>query len=459
MPKIRVPETDSDLPISDEFAYATINDRRLVKRLCHTAEMLAQQPEKSISMACGPWHDVKAAYEMFDNNKVTCENMLFGHHERTVERMKAYETVLIVQDTTTVNYDTQAEGLGPVSDSVDSLGLLAHTALAVATNGVPLGVLSLNIWARDLAEHGKHDQRKEKATYEKESNKWLDTMDSSHAGVPAEIRTVTVCDRESDIFDFANKAVNEKRHLLFRVAQNRRVDSEHKKLFEQVTCTPVLGHCVIEVPRKAGSNQPPRQARLSIRTCLARINSPLKRAGEHLPPIALYAVDAREENAPGGTEPLHWLLLTTLPVKSLQDAVEKIGWYRQRWKIERFHFILKSGCKIEKLRLETSERLEKAITLYAVIAWRLAWITYQARVTPDMPCCAVFSQEEWRALWRLANPGKKPSDRPPSLKDAVLWLAKLGGFLGRKSDGNPGVKVLWCGLHHLNIGMRFLENS
>jgi len=111
------------------------------------------------------------------------------------------------------------------------------------------------------------------------------------------------------------------------------------------------------------------------------------------------------------------------------------------------------------LQLGTADRLKKAITLYAVVAWRLAWITYQARETPGIPCCVVFSQNEWQALWRLANPGKKPPAQLPPLKDAVLWLAKLGGFLGRKSDGNPGVKVLWSGLHNLNVGMRFLAES
>ena len=220
----------------------------------------------------------------------------------------------------------------------------------------------------------------------------------------------------------------------------------------------MLGYCQIEVPRKPASNQPPRQARLAIRACRVRIFPPLKRAGEHLQPITLYAVEAREENPPKGVEALHWLLLTTLPVFSFQDAVEKIGWYRHRWKIERFHYILKSGCKVEDLRLETKERLERAIALYAVIAWRIAWMTYLARENPNLPCGVAFSKTEWQALWRQAHPGKHLPGKPPPLKDAVRWLAMLGGFLGRKSDGDPGVKVLWSGLHNLNIGIRFIEN-
>ena len=387
-------ETDANTSISDEFVHADINDRRLVKRLCFTAERLAEQPEKSIAAACGSWVDAKGAYELFQNEKVTCTAMFQSHRECTIERMKACEIVLIVQDTTELDFNTRRKtiGLGPVNDSLRSLGLFAHSSLAVTTAGVPLGLLSMDIWARDISEHGKRDQRKEKPTSEKESNKWLKAMDESLVNVPDNILAVTVCDRESDVFDFAAKAVAENRHLLFRVGQNRGVESEYKTLFQHVVQTPVQGECLVEVPRKSGNNQPPRQALLKIRFCRVTVKPPLKRAGEQLSPIALYAIDAREENAPAGVEPLHWLLLTTLAVETLQDAVEKLGWYRHRWKIERFHFILKSGCKVEDLQLGATSRLKKAITLYAVIAWRLAWITYQARETPDIPCsCDLLS--------------------------------------------------------------------
>lgn len=461
MPKVYIPNIEETIPITDEFVNAEINDRRLVKRLCHTAEKLAEHPEQPISSACGPWHDVKAAYGFFDNDKVNCEGILAGHRQCTIERMKAYKIVLDIQDTTSLDYNTHrtTEGLGPTNGSAESLGLKVHTALAVTTDGVPLGVLAMSIWARDPAEHGKRDQRKQKATDDKESNRWLVMMDKSLAGIPEGILIVTVTDREGDIFDFAAKAVAEAKHLLFRVAQNRRTDSEQAKLFTQVATTPVLGRCQIDVPRKPASKQPSRQAHLSIRACRVRIFPPLKRTSERLQPITLYAVEAKEENPPKGVEALHWLLLTTLPVLSLQDAMEKIGWYRNRWKIERFHYILKSGCRIEDLRLETKERLERAITLYAVIAWRIAWMTYQARENPALPCSVAFSKMEWQALWRQVYPRKRLPGKPPPLKDAVRWLAMLGGFLGRKSDGDPGVKVLWNGMRDLNIGIRFLENS
>jgi len=204
------------------------------------------------------------------------------------------------QDTTELNFNTRRKttGLGPVNDSISSLGLFIHSALAVTTTGLPLGLMGLDIWARDIAGHGKRDRRKEKTVSEKESNKWLEAMDKSLLNVPNDIRAVTVCDRESDIFDFAAKAVAENRHLLFRVAQNRGVQSEYKTLFEHVNQAPIQGHCTVDAPRKPGNNQPPRQALLTIRTCRVTIKPPLKRVGEHLSPITLYAADAREENAP-----------------------------------------------------------------------------------------------------------------------------------------------------------------
>jgi hypothetical protein len=185
------------------------------------------------------------------------------------------------------------------------------------------------------------------------------------------VQTVTVADREADIFEFFQKAFQLKKHLLVRA---------------------------IHVPEDE--------------------------------------------------QPIEWLLLTTIPVTNMSEAVQKIEWYRERWKIERFHYTLKSGCRIEYLQLETSERLINAITLYSIIAWRLTWLTYQARVTPNLSCQIILETHEWQSLCCVVNQTKTPQSQPPTLHEAVRLIAKLGGFLGRKHDGEPGVKVLWRGLHN-----------
>jgi hypothetical protein len=174
-----------------------------------------------------------------------------------------------------------------------------------------------------------------------------------------------------------------------------------------------------------------------------------RRNDKSLSDLRLHAILAEEVDAPKGIEPIRWLLLTTLKVNTLEEAFEKVQWYKQRWKIERFHFVLKSGCKVEELLLETYERLLNCIALYSVIAWRILWITYQSRETPEASCELCLEEHEWQALYCSANNTNKPPIKPLTLSDAVLLIAKLGGFLARKSDGYPGVIVIWRGMQRL----------
>jgi hypothetical protein len=141
--------------------------------------------------------------------------------------------------------------------------------------------------------------------------------------------------------------------------------------------------------------------------------------------------------------------LTSLPVQTSRDAFLYVTWYTYRWRIERYHYILKSGCQVEELQLETQERLEKAIAVYSIVAWRLLWLTYFSRQSPNEPCTIVLSEEGWKALYITIHRSPIPPDEPSTIAAAVRWIAQLGGFLGRKSDGEPGAKVLWRGLQRL----------
>jgi hypothetical protein len=144
------------------------------------------------------------------------------------------------------------------------------------------------------------------------------------------------------------------------------------------------------------------------------------------------------------------LLLTTLTVNSFEDAVRCIRWYTYRWLIERYHYVLKSGCRIEQLQLETADRIKKALATYAIVAWRLLWLIYSSREHPDIPCAPVLEIHEWQSLYCHVHATSIPPTTPPSLQQAVLWIAKLGGFLARQHDGNPGVKTIWRGWQRLH---------
>lgn len=440
--------------VADEFINAPLSDQRLIHRLMYTAMILGDQPEKSIPDACPDWAATKSTYQFFSNGQVTPEAIITPHRFNTIERIKKYPMVLCIQDTSALDFcnHKNTKGLGPYSTDQSTLGLLMHSVLAIGPDGVPLGLLYQNIWSREDYPVQKRAQRHKLPIEEKESFKWLKALEESLKDIPDTIQKVTIGDREADIYELFEKAKELDEHLLIRAVHNRKIAGEYHLLFDQVCNVPEKGQCLVDIPRKPEQNAP-RKAKLSIRYCPVDICSP------RIPTqsIKLYAVYAREIEVPEGEDQIEWLLLTTIPVTNLSEAVQKIEWYRERWKIERFHFTLKSGCRIEELQLETSERLIKAITLYSIIAWRLIWLTYQARITPSLSGEIILETEEWQALYCVVNKTKIPPADPPTLQEVVRLIAKLGGFLGRKHDGDPGVKVLWRGFQKLNQGMVFLE--
>lgn len=439
--------------IIQEFSRVPFGDDRLVNRLINIVECFYQKPEGSIPSSCNDYASTKATYRFFDNKNVSPEAITMTHSEETIERIRKNDVVLVIQDSTSLNFTDHpcTEGLGNIGYKKESLGLMVHTALAVNVKGVPLGILSQDVWARDTEDYGKKHTRKKRSTSDKESNKWLNALDSSLKGVSKYTTTVTVCDREADIYDFFNKAVKEERHLLVRAVQNRKILESGEYLKQEIARVPAMGEIIIDAPRNPEKNQPARTATLSIKYCPVTIKPPVERKNsEDSPNIKLHLVCAEETNPPQGVEPIHWLLLTTLPVTTMDEAAEKIKWYKQRWKIERYHFVLKSGCKVEELQLQNAENLEKALAIYSIIAWKLLWIKLESENNPEELCDIVLQEYEWQALYCAVNRGSKPPMQPPTLKEAVLLIAKLGGFLGRKSDGNPGLKTIWRGLTRLH---------
>lgn len=444
--------------IADEFRNAPLSDQRLIHRLMYTAQILGDQPEKSIPDTCPDWSTTKATYNFFANEVVSNEGILASHRFNTIERMKQHPLVLLIQDTSALNFTTHksTKGLGPYTTDQKTLGLLMHSVLAVSSDGVPLGLLYQNFWSREISEIPKAKRKRKLPIEKKESNKWLNALENSSQYIPDNIRRVTVCDREADIFEFFKKANELGEHLLARAVHNRRITGDYRLLYDQIKNIPEMGKCLVDIPRKSEQKLPPRQAELSVRYCEVNVCAAHDRTAKP-ETIKLYTVYAQETKVPEGEEPIEWLLLTTIPVTNMSEAVQKIEWYRERWKIERFHYTLKSGCQIEELQLETSDRLTKAIILYSIIAWRLLWLTYQARTAPYKSCEIIFETNEWQALYCVVNKTNNPPEQPPTLQESIRLLAKLGGFLGRKCDGEPGVKVLWRGLQKLNQGMLFLN--
>lgn len=431
-----------------ECGSAILDDARLTQRLVSLTAALAEQPESSLPAALGERSATKAAYRFLNNEKVTPKAIYAAHRQATLERVKGQPVLLAVQDTTVFNFTLhrQTRGLGPIGQPGLS-GFFLHSCLGVSVDGVPLGLLAHHLWVRPPEGKDSRKTHKARPLAGKESTRWVTVTQEAVEGVPPATKVVMVGDRESDIFDLHLLASEKGYDILVRAAQDRRLDASEDHLWNAVERAPVLGQTTITVPRSG--ERPERTATLTMQAAAVTLRPPYYRKKELLASPSSNAVLARETSAPEGAEPVEWLLLTTLPAATFSQALQCLTWYTYRWRIERYHYILKSGCLVEKLQLETAERLMRALAVYSIVAWRLLWLTYQARQTPDAPCTVVLANSEWRALYATLKKTTIPPDHPPDLHTAVRWIAKLGGFLGRKSDGEPGVKVLWRGFRRL----------
>jgi hypothetical protein len=196
--------------------------------------------------------------------------------------------------------------------------------------------------------------------------------------------------------------------------------------------------------RKRRQPRESREADVTVKAVRTLLRPP-NRPGEKLPPVYVNAILVREEHPPEGEEPIEWLLLTSLPIGTFEEACTVVGYYCCRWEIEVFFRVLKSGCKIEDLQFEREDRLQVCLAMYLIVAWRVLYVLKLGRECPDMRCDAIFSEAEWQSVFVIANRTTAPKT-PPSLKVIIPLIAGMGGYLGRKHDGPPGPKTMWIGL-------------
>ena len=424
-----------------------------------TAEHLANSPASPINEACGDWASTQAAYRLFDNGNASCEAILEPHIKATVKRMAAAGgPVLAIQDTVFFSYGQhpQTKGLGPIgnSNSEHERGLIMHNALAFTASGVPLGLLSQNIWARqEVPEEGYQEKILRlqcTAIEEKESSKWLRGLRETLARTPPGVKIVTVADRESDFFEFLTQAQEQRARFLIRARTDRMLVPEqsagYESILEALASAEVLGTLAVKIP--GNGKRKARTANIAVCMAPVTIKPPQRRgnakASGSTEPISVKVIGATESATPEGQDAISWVLLTNLPVADFDSAAEKVRWYGHRFGIETWHKVLKSGCKVEDCLLETAERLSRYLTLFSIIAVRLMHVAYLARVQPDVPATAVFSKEEIEAL-HVHLYKKLPPPDLPSLREVVRMIGRIGGHLGRKCDGEPGMTVLWRG--------------
>jgi len=436
-----------------ELGGARLGDRRRTERLVELGRAFYARPQANIPQACGTVAATKAAYRFLGNKNVTLDGILEAHRTETVKRMARESVVLAVQDTTSLNYSAHpaTAGLGSIGTrSSGAQGLIVHDTIAVAAGGLPLGVLDAQVWVRPEQTAQELDAEGKRSIEDKESIKWLRSYEVA-CRVQAELpqtRVISTGDREADLYELFVMARdrNGAADLLVRAEHNRRTMAEGQHLWEEVAVAPIAGS--YEVAVQPRGKRRARLAKLDVRFAPVTLHPPQGKA--KLGPVRLWAVQARERRAPPAGKRLQWMLLSTVEVSSFAEARRVLGWYEKRWQIEIFHRTLKSGCGIEQRQLGDAQSLESCLAIDMVVAWRVHHLVWLGRADPEQPCTNYFTDDEWRALYVFYHHKLPPGDKPLSLRDATRMVGGLGGFLGRKSDGEPGAQVLWIGLQRLD---------
>jgi hypothetical protein len=466
---------DGNQLIQRELECGAFPDERLGKRLGTLLQQFADGTAESVPFACQDWANTKAAYRFFANERVTEEDILAGHFRCTRERFGGVGgTMLVLHDTTQFSYRRENVGLlhkpkhGP-SDRWRKehplCGISLHSSLVVTPAGLPLGLAAAKFWTMDKFKGTNALKRKINPTRvpieQKESLRWLLNLQHATAMLGDPGRCVHIGDRESDIYELFCAAQAAGTHFLIRSCANRRAWDGTARLEATMAEVEVKGTHRVEVRDRHGH---PVEAILELRYRRVRLLPPVAKQKDY-PPVELTVIYAQERGKPTNRDRIDWKLLTDLPVKTPRAAVEKLLWYALRWKIEVFHKILKSGCRVEESRLRTAERLVRMIAVCCILSWRIFWMTMINRAQPEASPTVALTQPELDLLDQLFPVGARSEASPRSLGLYITHIARLGGYLSRARDPAPGNIVMWRGLSRLNdlslgytLGRKFVGN-
>lgn len=450
----------------DEMATVHFGDERLDARVVTVLSALGSRPTLSIPAACGGRAEIQAAYRFFDNDKVTFEATLAPHIQRSRERVAQQQVALLIQDTSEIDLtrpEQEVVGAGDLDGS--RRGFLLHEMHAFTPEGTPLGT----VWAEILnrtegVSHAsaaeKRKQRKGLPIEEKESLRWLTGLRQARALAQQTPQTQCICiaDSEADIYElFAEPRGEHPVHWLIRACQDRALEGKkHQHLRDQVLATPVLYEVELLIRgRKAKTaaedrdrrqNRETRQAKVEVRAATLTLRAP-SRPDRELLPVTVNVVLVREPNPPPGEPAVEWILVTTLPIDTLEQVRRIVEYYCVRWSIEVFFRTLKSGCRIERRRFEHVERVLPCLAICLIVAWRTLFVCRMGRECPDLDCEAIFEPSEWKAVW-MAVHRKKPPRKAPRLAEMVHLIASLGGYIERPNS-EPGAQTVWIGMQRM----------
>ncbi|MGH7191910.1 MAG: IS4 family transposase [Candidatus Saccharimonadales bacterium] len=442
----------------EQFGGCELGDWRRTKRMVKLAAQTATMPDASTPKQTESWGDCKAAYRLFAQPDVTFEAVTAPHCARS--RTLAAGVCLVLNDTTEINfgYDRQLSGVGRVG-SAQARGFYLHTAMVVsADNEEIVGVAGQDLYARPLKKVKRVSSHRRKKLV-RETDMWGRVIDRVGPS-PVNARFIHVCDRGADNFDVYCHLRQQSAGWVIRAAQLTRLvlddAGREGSLSDIMRTAPLRGTYELQV--RANRDQPARTALIEVRW--AQLTMPRPRTGASryvrdsgITEIPMWAVEAREANPPRGVKALRWVLLTSEEVRRFDDAWRRIEWYEKRSLIEEYHKCLKTGCRVEERLYRSGESLAPVIGMLSVLAVRLLQLKMVARRDPQQPAAHVVPRE-WLTAVPLLLKKRKPIK---TVRDFFRGLAQLGGFLGRKGDGEPGWQTIWGGLEKLLLCLRGAE--
>ena len=424
------------------FGGVQLHDMRRTRRAVKAATNLAENPLGSLPAQMQTWKETKALYRLLDEPDVTFATLMQPHLHQTREQATGEDVVLLVQDTTDIDlsHRRKISGVGQIGNE-RGRGFFVQTVLAVRpeTREV-LGCMAQEPFVRIPAPEGEQRSQRRKRE-ERETDVWMRQVQA--IGTPESGSLwVHVGDRGADMFPFFQACRSTQTHFLVRAAQNRRVQESEEEIsysLTQARAFPSQASRVLELPARHGHQKRSAQLQLAFgqMTLLPPRHEP--RAGKE--PLTVWVIRVWEEEAPEGEEPLEWVLLTSVPTTTLEQAWERVEWYRHRWLVEDSHQCLKSGCRIEERQLQTVDGLIRLLGLLSPLAVRLLQVRACAREDPERPAYEVIEP------LMLAVVAERSGGSPLTMTVGTFWIevARMGGYLARSHDGPPGWRTIWKG--------------
>ena len=421
--------------VETEFSDVDFGDIRLNNRFMDIARKFSLRPDETINKSLDKFSDKKGAYRLFSNNKFTSEIIFRSHIASTINRLKNENTTLIIHDSSYFSFNSKRsiKGLGNIggkAGSEDTHGFISHYGLAVTPNDQPMGLLNMTSWSRAY-----------ESPWEKESDRWEESFYEAEKQCKNITKVIHLADREADQFQLLYDSIEQKRNFIIRSKHDRILENEDHYLRWHLEKKKVNHECsIFHSKLKKDVDAVVKYGEIEFIDTCPRIKPGLKSERKK---VKLNIVEIKTKNLDKNDE-LSWILLTSLPVNNYGDAFLVIDYYSKRWHIENYFKVLKDGCcKVERASLRTFEKLEKYISFFSIIAWKLYNLKHHAEANPDEDAELHFSAEEVLIL-KIKN--KIPKEQKITIREALRLIAKMGGFNGRKSDGEPGLVSLWRGI-------------